>query len=292
MRTFLQITALSIGIWTASSCISPKTYRAEILRRTECEARERTLSEELIERRRESAEWAKRLAELGEHVGRLQAEKQQLEAVLIERTAALGASASQLLAEKEAAEQALSQTQRELKQAQLRLSSISEAQQARRAALEGLQKALIELYSGQKDIAIEIVDPAVLLTLPDARLFDKGGVLISPSGEQLLKPLATLLAQRPQVAAEVLAYTDDAVPKTLKNIEDTWQWSALRATNAVRTLVRQFNVNANQLTPVAKGEYYPVASNATEEGRSKNRRTVIALYPPLVKIPVWSGDRE
>jgi chemotaxis protein MotB len=52
-----------------------------------------------------------------------------------------------------------------------------------------------------------------------------------------------------------------------------------------RLLIRDFNINANQLTPVGKGEYYPVASNETSEGRQRNRRTVLVIYPSLPKIP-------
>jgi chemotaxis protein MotB len=53
----------------------------------------------------------------------------------------------------------------------------------------------------------------------------------------------------------------------------------------VRLLVRDFNVNANQLTPVGKGEFYPLTSNATAEGRQKNRRTVLVLRPVLPAVP-------
>ena len=78
---------------------------------------------------------------------------------------------------------------------------------------------------------------------------------------------------------------DNTLPKGAKNMDDTWDWSLIRAVNVTRLLIRDFNINANQLTPVAKGEYYPVTSNETAEGRLRNRRTVLAIFPPLVQVP-------
>ena len=50
--------------------------------------------------------------------------------------------------------------------------------------------------------------------------------------------------------------------------------------------IRDFNVNANQLTPIGKGEFYPITSNETPDGRQKNRRTVVVLRPVLPAVPV------
>ncbi len=273
----------------AAGCVSKKIYLAEAQKRAECEAREKTIMGEVLERRREATEWAKRLADLSREVGRQEAEIQRLQQELNERTAALGESASKLLSDKNALEKALTDAKAQLARLNAQLTSVSEAQQARQTTLEQLRQDLGKRYASAKNIAVEVAEPAVLLTLPDAQLFDKGGLLISADGRNLLKPLAELLGQRPDIGVEVIAYTDNALPKNLKNIEDTWDWSLARANNVVRALIQQFNVNANQLTPIGKGEYYPVASNETPEGRQRNRRTVVALYPPLARIPALGG---
>ncbi|MCS6928806.1 MAG: OmpA family protein [Saprospiraceae bacterium] len=274
---------------TLAGCVSKKVYLVEATKRLECETREKTIMDELLERRRESAEWAKRLADLSRELGRKEMEIQELEKELSERTAALGQSAAQLLADKNALERALSDVKEQLARQTARLASVSEAQKSRRNALEQLHQNLTQRYADTKGATVEIAEPAVLLTLADAHLFDKSGVLVSAEGRTLLRPLAELLSQTPSIGVEIIAYTDNAVPKNLKNVEDTWDWSLARANNIVRTLIQQFNVNANQLTSIGKGEYYPVASNETPEGRQRNRRTVIALYPPLSKVP-FAGD--
>ncbi|MBK9338494.1 MAG: OmpA family protein [Lewinellaceae bacterium] len=165
------------------------------------------------------------------------------------------------------------------------LGNIAAVQRNRQTTLSDLKKILAAGYPTTSGAAIDVADQAVLLTLPDQGLFDKNGLAVSTDGRNLLQPLAEILANRPELAVEVLAYTDNVLPKGIKNMSDTWDWSLARAVHLTRLLIRDFNINANQLTPVGKGEYYPVASNETSEGRQRNRRTVLVIYPPLPKIP-------
>jgi chemotaxis protein MotB len=97
--------------------------------------------------------------------------------------------------------------------------------------------------------------------------------------------LAEYLAARPSLDVDLVAYTDNSLPTKEKSLKDTWDWSLQRATNLVRILIRDFNTNANQLTPVGRGEFYPVTSNETPEGRAKNRRTVVVFRPVLPAVP-------
>ncbi|MEZ4919872.1 MAG: OmpA family protein [Saprospiraceae bacterium] len=89
---------------------------------------------------------------------------------------------------------------------------------------------------------------------------------------------------RPEINVLIEAHTDNKLPKS-KTIEDSWDWSQQRATNILRILVTEYNVNANQLTPVGKGEFYPITSNETAEGRQANRRTTFVLKTKLAAIP-------
>jgi chemotaxis protein MotB len=134
-------------------------------------------------------------------------------------------------------------------------------------------------------VTVQTSGDQVLLTLPDAALFETGGLAISAKGKELLQPLAEMLAARPSLTVEMQAFTDNVLPPKEKTLKDTWDWSLLRATNVVRMLIRDYNVNANQLTPVGKGEFYPVVSNETPDGRQKNRRTIAVIKPVLPTVP-------
>ncbi|MEI6410943.1 MAG: OmpA family protein, partial [Bacteroidota bacterium] len=133
--------------------------------------------------------------------------------------------------------------------------------------------------------SIAIEDETVQLTLPDKSLFETTGLNVSAAGKNLLTPLANFLAERPELDIDVVAYTDNVLPKDNKSLKDTWDWSLQRATNIVRLLIREYNVNANQLTPVGRGEFYPVTSNETADGRQQNRRTVVVFRPVLAVVP-------
>ena len=60
-----------------------------------------------------------------------------------------------------------------------------------------------------------------------------------------------------------------------------WDLSALRASSVVQALQTSFGVDPKRLTAGGRGEYNPVASNDTPEGKVRNRRTQIIITPKL-----------
>src|SRR5690606_32363189 len=73
----------------------------------------------------------------------------------------------------------------------------------------------------------------------------------------------------------------DNVPISKQNIRNNWDLSALRASSVVQSLQNDYGVDPKRLTAGGRGEYNPVASNATDDGKSKNRRTQIIITPKL-----------
>ena len=73
----------------------------------------------------------------------------------------------------------------------------------------------------------------------------------------------------------------DNVPISQKNIRNNWDLSALRASSVVQALQNQYGVDPKRLTAAGRGEYNPLADNATEKGRQRNRRTQIIITPKL-----------
>jgi chemotaxis protein MotB len=78
----------------------------------------------------------------------------------------------------------------------------------------------------------------------------------------------------------VEGHTDDD-PISRTNMEDNWDLSTKRATAVVRILQDEYNVDPKRMTAAGRGEYIPVADNATEAGQAKNRRTRIVILPKL-----------
>lgn len=73
----------------------------------------------------------------------------------------------------------------------------------------------------------------------------------------------------------------DNVPISKTNIRNNWDLSALRASSVVQVLQDKFGVDPSRLTAGGRGEYNPVATNSTAEGRQLNRRTQIIITPNL-----------
>ena len=73
----------------------------------------------------------------------------------------------------------------------------------------------------------------------------------------------------------------DNVPISQKNIRNNWDLSALRASSVVQALQNQYGVDPKRLSAAGRGEYNPVASNNTEKGKQRNRRTQIIITPKL-----------
>ena len=74
--------------------------------------------------------------------------------------------------------------------------------------------------------------------------------------------------------------TDD-VPITRPNIRNNWDLSALRASSVVQVLQNDYGIAPNRLSAAGRGQYNPVATNDTELGRQRNRRTQIIITPKL-----------
>jgi len=272
---------------TTASCVKPKIYKAELSARSAAEAREKVLVKELGDRKNETATLIKQVGDLNRTIGVQENEISSLRTELSNRTQLMGASSSLLANEKAELKKELAANNILLNQMEEILRRIRDGQEHRKKLVSEIDAALASAYTPyvESGVTVTISNETVLLTLPDKSLFDDKALNISTSGKELLMPLAEFLAARPSLDVDVVSYTDNILPPKEKSLKDTWDWSLQRATNLTRLLIREFNINANQLTPVGCGEFYPITSNETPEGRQKNRRTVVVLRPVLPAIP-------
>ncbi len=98
-------------------------------------------------------------------------------------------------------------------------------------------------------------------------LFDLDSARIKPESRETLAEIARYLKANPQVKLYVVGHTDNT-----GTYEYNLDLSRRRAAAVVEALSRGHGVSAQRLKPVGVGPVAPVASNATEEGRAKNRR--------------------
>ena len=93
----------------------------------------------------------------------------------------------------------------------------------------------------------------------------------------MLQRISKVLNRYPTFYTQVVGHTDTTQPDT-KRYKDNWNYSALEAATVVRTLISDFDVNSSQISVGSKGEYEPRGSNATFDGKQKNRRIEFVVY--------------
>lgn len=276
-----RFAALILALSLLPGCVKKSIYQTELKARQLAEAREGVMIRELADRKSEATKLIAQIADLNQTVGRQNGDIAQLRSEIVARTTAAGQSSSQFAEEKMRLENRLATTNGLLEQRTSVLNHLQSLQNQRDSILTSLENVLRAAYRDKSTVTLLREGETLLLTLPDKELFEPAGLQISASGKNLLSPLAKFLADRPALDVDLVAYTDNNLPKGAKNLTDTWDWSLQRATNATRLLISEFGVNANQLSPVGRGEFYPVATNETPEGRQQNRRTVVVVRPVL-----------
>jgi len=133
------------------------------------------------------------------------------------------------------------------------------------------------------ELSVEVKNGKIYISMSDKLLFSSGSVQVEQKGTQALQLLADVLNKNPEIDVTIEGHTDNIPIKTAL-YKDNWDLSVARATNILRILVNDYKVAPARLTASGKGEFTPKASNATPEGRAKNRRTEIILSPKLDEV--------
>ncbi|MBX5483546.1 MAG: OmpA family protein [Myxococcaceae bacterium] len=189
---------------------------------------------------------------------------------LEERVKALEAEKAAMQSSMSALSENLEEAQAELARLKATYDSLQEKMQAE------IKKGEIKLSQAGGRIQVDLVDKV---------LFDSGKAELSPRGVEVLTRLAGVLASVDDKLIQVSGHTDDAPPvnEVKERYPTNWELSAARAVNVVRFLAEKGKVPPKRLVAAGHGEYQPVASNATPQGRAANRRIEILLLPMLDK---------
>jgi len=167
-----------------------------------------------------------------------------------------------------------------------RLKEVEEVLRKRDEATNALKEKLQQALLGftKNGLTVEIKNGKVYVSLTDKLLFPSGSIIIDEKGKQALASLANVLKQQPEINIAVEGHTDNQKINNLGQIKDNWDLSVLRATSVVRYLTENEKVQSVRMTATGKGEFQPLGSNASADGRSKNRRIEIVLSPKLDEL--------
>ena len=147
------------------------------------------------------------------------------------------------------------------------------------ALKRSISKALIGLEG--EGLTIMQKNGKVYVSLEEDLLFASGKYEVNNTGFSALSKLSSVLASQQDLEILVEGHTD-SIPLSGKGlIKDNWDLSVMRATNVVKVLTENKELNPLQLTAAGRAEFVPIASNSTISGRSANRRIEMILSPNL-----------
>jgi len=142
-------------------------------------------------------------------------------------------------------------------------------------------EAYLVKHGAQNKVTIGITRRGLVVSLKEAGFFDSGSAVIKPAGYQLLNTILEAMTEYSN-PLRVEGHTDN-IPISTPVFPSNWELSVSRATNVLRYLQKNYDVEPGKLSATGYGEFRPTTENTTAEGRSRNRRVDIVLL---------SGDAE
>ena len=131
-----------------------------------------------------------------------------------------------------------------------------------------------------KEVDVQVLKGVVYISLADNMLYKSGSYEINDRAAETLSKIAKIIMDYKDYDVLIEGHTDN-VPITRENIRNNWDLSCLRASSVVQYLQNKFGVDPKRLTAGGRGEYNPIATNSTEVGKQRNRRTQIIITPKL-----------
>lgn len=268
--SFMSLLILTVSL-TLAGCVSKKTY-------TNLETDYKKLRSDYQENQLQLTESRTRVASLEDRLTEAQKNNKELRSAYTEMQNSLNKSLSQnsqgnvniakLVDEINASNRFI----QHLVQAKNRSDSLNIVM------INNLTRSLTR--DEMQDLDIKVLKGVVYISLDDKMLYRSGSYEISDKAGEILSKIAKIIIDYKDYSVLVEGNTDtDPISRT--NIRNNWDLSALRASSVVQALQNSYGIDPKRLTAAGRGEYNPIATNSTLEGKARNRRTQIIITPEL-----------
>ena len=131
----------------------------------------------------------------------------------------------------------------------------------------------VRVFKGTLGITIDVLS---------THMFDVGSVELTPRGRVILEKIAPLLEELDGYLIGVVGNADSkpiVTPALKRKYETNWELSSHRGAAVVRFFLDEANLDPRRMVAMGLGQYQPIDTNRTVEGRSNNRRIDIVLLP-------------
>ena len=205
----------------------------------------------------------------------------------------------ELLAQLEAKEQALEtentrleKIKNELEERSNRVAELENMIASKDAAMTELKNAISNALTDfeGKGLTVEQRDGKVYVSMENKLLFQSGSWAVGSQGKKAVNQLGNVLGENPEIAVLIEGHTDDDPYTGTGQISGNWDLSTKRATAIVNILRENNAITPGNLTAAGRGEFAPIATNETVEGKAKNRRIEVILTPKLDEVSKLLND--
>lgn len=277
-KMFMMGVLLLMGASLSSCLVAKKKYDAEVAAKNKLIREKKRLQAQRKTLTGQAASLKKDTARLGKELRDLKGKYQSLLSSSNLTTTQLRKKLNDREKELQRKEKLLADREAIVKKLQ---SAIARKDNALKNLLGKVRNALKNF--DPDELTVSSKNGKIYVSLSEKLLFKSGRVDVDQKGKRALGKLAEVLKKNKDIDIQIEGHTDD-IPIRTGRYRDNWDLSVLRATSIVQILTKDYDVDAEILTPAGKGDTMPVASNKTKEGRAKNRRIEIVLSPKLDEL--------
>jgi chemotaxis protein MotB len=212
---------------------------------------------------------------LQEDLMRARVDLDRVEKVLADRSAEAGAAMTEMRQDVDRLTEANNLLQQQLEtERQVREASLAEVQGTYDELVGKLEE---EIQRGE--VKISELKGKLTVNVVDKILFDSGQAALKPAGIKVLQQIGDILKSAVDKDIQVEGHTDNVpIRGSLAQVyPSNWELSTARATTVLHFLQEKVGISGDRLSAVGYGEYRPIGSNGSAEGRALNRRIQIVL---------------
>lgn len=159
-------------------------------------------------------------------------------------------------------------------------------------ALQATKRLLEDRLSKEIDdqqVSLRMMEKGLVITVLGDLVFDSGKAQIRTEAYSLLSKVARVLKENvAEFDVGIEGHTDN-VPITHSGWESNWELSSARALSVLHYLADEQSISPDRLSAIGYGEFRPVSTNNSAEGRQLNRRVEIVILPQVKKVRESSG---
>ncbi|MFC4355278.1 flagellar motor protein MotB [Chryseomicrobium palamuruense] len=145
--------------------------------------------------------------------------------------------------------------------------------------LEEMQQAFLnykEKNNLESRLTTELDEKGLIIKIKEGTLFSSGSADLSEQAEQFAREISLMFETEIPRTIFIEGHTDN-VPTNPEKFASNWELSSARAINFMKIILENEELDPRKFSATGYGEYRPIASNDTAEGKSENRRVEILI---------------